>query len=192
MLKLRLITIIIVKNKKLTSRGNCAVESVSVDENGLAGRLAMSLENIDGLDWHGVTALAVAHLDQMGRIDHHAREELRVAANHLTSHAGLGRLDQKVLVELLDRYAQMLLDVLDGQFACPSVTADDRCRVDLLLDEQIGVLEQLSGDYDHRCGAVTDLLVLQVGQVNQDLGGRVLNLKQLQNGRTVVCDRNVL
>lgn len=44
----------------------------------------------------------------------------------------------------------------------------------------------------HRRGPISDLLVLQVGQLTQDLGGWVLHFQQLQDGRAIVGDGHVL
>ena len=44
----------------------------------------------------------------------------------------------------------------------------------------------------HRCGPISDLLVLQVGQFTEDLGSWMLHFQQLQDGRSVIGDGHVL
>jgi len=113
---------------------------------------------------------------------------------------------------------------------CETVANDDRCRMDLVADQLIGTLQKLGGNYDHRCRAVADLLVLQLRQLHQDLlqtcyvlsehttvpsamrlveckterqasagatlmnadlGRRLLDLEQPEDGGAIVCDRDI-
>ena len=39
---------------------------------------------------------------------------------------------------------------------------------------------------------ISYLLVLQVRELNQDLGGRVLHVEKLEDGGTIVGDRDIL
>ena len=61
------------------------------------------------------------------------------------------------------------LDVFDSFPASQSVTSDDGGRVDLLLDELVGVAQQLGGDDDDGRRAVTDFLILKLSEFDQDL-----------------------
>jgi len=62
----------------------------------------------------------------------------------------------------------VLRDVLAGLLAGNAVARNDGGGVDLLLDQFVGVLQQLSGQDDHRGGAIADLLVLELSQLNQN------------------------
>lgn len=44
----------------------------------------------------------------------------------------------------------------------------------------------------HGSGPISDLLVLEIGQLAEDLGSRVLHLQQLQDGGAIVGDGHVL
>ena len=44
----------------------------------------------------------------------------------------------------------------------------------------------------HRCCTITDFLVLQLGQLNQDLGGWVLHFEQIQNCGSVIGNGYIL
>lgn len=51
--------------------------------------------------------------------------------------------------------------------------------------------QQLSCQNDDRSGTVTDLLVLEIRQFNENLGGRMLNVQFLQNSSAIVCDGDI-
>ena len=65
---------------------------------------------------------------------------------------------------------EVFLDILDGLLHSESVTSNDGGWVDLLLHKFISILQQLCSDDHHTGGPVTNLLVLQGGQLHQDLG----------------------
>lgn len=74
--------------------GDSAVESIVVHQHAFSGRLAMSLQHVDGLD-----LVVVADLDGLGCVDDHLREELIIGSDELAGHAGLGAVDQALLTE---------------------------------------------------------------------------------------------
>jgi len=67
-----------------------------------------------------------------------------------------------------------------------SVTTYNRGRVDLLSHKLVGILQKLSGNDDHRGGAVTHLFILQLGQLAQNLSRWVLDLQQFQDCGTII------
>ena len=85
----------------------------------------------------------------------------------------------------------MFLDILDRLFHSESVPSNDRCWVDLLLDKFISIRQQLFGDVDHTGGSLTNLLVLQGGQLHQDLGCRVHNLQNLKDCSSIIGDGDI-
>jgi hypothetical protein len=64
--------------------------------------------------------------------------------------------------------------------------------VDLVSDQLLRTSEKFRGDNDNRGGTITNLLVLQVSELDEDLGCRVLYLEQLEDGGTIVCDCHIL
>ena len=85
----------------------------------------------------------------------------------------------------------MLLDILDRLLHGQPVSGNDRGGVNLLFDQLVSILEELGGDDDHTGGAVTDLLVLESGELHENLGGGVLHFEQLQNSGAIVSDGHV-
>ena len=58
--------------------------------------------------------------------------------------------------------------------------------MNLVLDEFVGTTEKLSSDDDDRGGAITDFLVLLLGEFDEDLCGGVFDFEKLENGSTVI------
>jgi hypothetical protein len=63
--------------------------------------------------------------------------------------------------------------------------------VDLVLHKLVGTLEQLSGEDDNRGSAIANLSVLDLGELNEDLGSGVLNFELLENGGTIIGNGNI-
>ena len=60
--------------------------------------------------------------------------------------------------------------------------------MDLLADKLLGAFEELGGEDDDGGGTVTDLVVLLVGDLAQELRRRVLDIEQLQNCGAVISN----
>ena len=58
--------------------------------------------------------------------------------------------------------------------------------MDLLADKLLGAFEELGGEDDDGGGTVTNLVVLLVGNLAQELRRRVLDIEQLQNCGAVI------
>lgn len=58
--------------------------------------------------------------------------------------------------------------------------------MNLVFDEVVRALEELGGDEDDRSRAVSDLLVLLLGELDEDPARGVLDLDQVQDRRSVV------
>jgi hypothetical protein len=61
-----------------------------------------------------------------------------------------------------------------------------------VLHELVSSSQKLGGDQDNRGSAVTDLLVLLVRKVDEDLAGGVLDVEKAENRGTIVGDSNIL
>lgn len=79
------------------------------------------------------------------------------------------------------------LESLERGLGSNAVTLDDSLRVDLGgRDELLGLTEELGGKNTDRRGSVTDFVVLDLGDVDKDLGGGVVEGDRLEDGRSVV------
>ena len=68
---------------------------------------------------------------------------------------------------------------------------NDGLGVDLLAHKLLSLAQELSGEHADRGGAVTDLLILNLGEVHEDLGGRVVKVDGLEDRGTVVGNDQV-
>lgn len=63
------------------------------------------------------------------------------------------------------------------------------------LEERVRSLERmcfLKGGTYHRCSAISNLLILQLGQVDQYPGSRMFHLQEVQDGCSIISDGYVL
>ena len=59
------------------------------------------------------------------------------------------------------------------------------------VDQFLSLSQQLSSKHCNSGGSVSDFLILCLGDVNQDLGGRVINMHGPEDGCSVVGDADV-
>lgn len=91
---------------------NRAVEGVTSDEKAFPSTFAMSLKNVDRLDWIDSLPFVICNADSIGSVNTHGGEEVRVGADDFARHRCLGGIDQTVLSKLLDAQGQIVLNVL--------------------------------------------------------------------------------
>ena len=73
----------------------------------------------------------------------------------------------------------LLLDfvkLVHGDVAGLLEAVSDLQRVDTLVEELLGLLEDGAGEHDDSGGSISDFVVLRCGQLDQQLGGLVMNL----------------
>ena len=63
--------------------------------------------------------------------------------------------------------------------------------MDLILDELVSTLKELSSKNDNGGSTITDLSVLNLRKLDEDLSSGVLDFELLEEGSTVVCDGNI-
>ena len=147
-------------------------------------KFATYLLDADHVQRHEV----VEHLDGA---DNELGEEPALSVDELGAHGGGGALLEQLAlllhVLLVDLHAQ-LVDAVDGELGGLAEGLDDQSGVHALVDEGLALLEELAGEDDHRGGAVADLGVLGLGDVDQRLGGRVDDVEELHDGCAVVGD----
>ena len=132
--------------------------------------IEVRVEHAHGLHDHGGEVLLVG-ADQLG---------VQRGAGHLLEHhtlllgvrLGNGHRDG---VERLERLLQTRADA-----------ADDHLRVHSLIDEFLGVLQDLCGQQHHGRRSVAHLGVLRLGDVHQGLGSGVDDVEELHDASAVV------
>jgi len=60
------------------------------------------------------------------------------------------------------------------------------------INQFFGLSKKLSGKHSNCGRSITDLFILSLGNVNEDLGCWVVNKDRLENGCTIIGDRDLL
>mmetsp|Transcript_7514 Transcript_7514/g.21450 ORF Transcript_7514/g.21450 Transcript_7514/m.21450 type:complete len:226 (+) Transcript_7514:1107-1784(+) len=136
-------------------------------------------------------ALGANNLDRLDRVDDHLSEQVGVRANELGAQRRLRNVQEHVLVKLVDGDGQIGLDVLDGFPHGQSIPGDDVRGVNVVLDQLVRTLQQLGCDDDDGRRAIADLAVLEVGQLDQNLRRRMLDLELFEDRSAVVGNGHV-
>ena len=63
--------------------------------------------------------------------------------------------------------------------------------MNILIKERFGLFQKLAGDYHRRGGAVSNLIVLSLGHLDDHLGHRVLDVHLSEDGCAVIGDRSI-
>ena len=95
-------------------------------------------------------------------------------------------VDNWLAVDFIGRNGQIFANIFDCFLAGEGVPGNDWVGVDLLADKLLGAFEELGGEDDDGGGTVTNLVVLLVGNLAQELRRRVLDIEQLQNCGAVI------
>lgn len=74
-----------------------------------------------------------------------------------------------------------LLDLVDGHLRRPPQAFDDDLRADAILDVLLDLLQNLSSQHNDRCSSISYLSVLRSCDIDEDAGGGVNDVEQLQN-----------
>jgi len=117
---------------------------------------------------------------------------LFLRSNDLAGHAGLGSVDKAITAQSIDLDGHLVSDEVASFPGSHSVSCNNGGGVDLVLDQLVGPLQELSGNNDDRGGAITDLLILLLSQLDQNASSWMLHLQHVQNGGAVVGDGDIL
>jgi hypothetical protein len=60
------------------------------------------------------------------------------------------------------------------------------------VDELLSLTKQLSSKYCDCGGSISNLLVLGLGDIDENFGGRVINMHRSEDGGSVICNINML
>jgi hypothetical protein len=94
--------------------------------------------------------------------------------------------------EARDIHSRMVLSSrfqrIQRTLARDPVALDDRLRMNLHVHQPLALPQQLARQHADGGRSVSDLVVLDFGNVDEDLCGSVVEGDGLEDGRTVVCD----
>ena len=99
------------------------------------------------------------------------------------------------VLRVIDGYITNLTNIdqlLSSDFCRLPPAVDDVLGMQPVLNQLLGFPQQLAGQNRHSGGAVPDLVVLSLRNLNQDPGRRVVDVHRLQNSGPVVRHRDVV
>ena len=119
-------------------------------------------------------------VDGLDSVDNHSTEELLLFGNNLRVKGSLGALLEQfslLLSALISNLNRDFLDAFKAHLETHSVSLDDNLRVHAFLDQALGLTKELSSGEHDRSGAIADLVVLTLSDIDKSLGSRVHNIK---------------
>lgn len=161
------------------------VDNDTLDEKGI---LQSATDLSIHLDELKVDVLAFEIGDREDSVHGDVRKLIVRLGHDLAAQARPGNLDQvgSLLLAELD-HIRDLVKLGNGDVAGLVVSIGDPDGVDSLVDELGGLLQEGASKNHNTGGAVTDLVVLRLGELYQQLGDVVRDLHLLQNGCAIVC-----
>ena len=145
---------------------------------------------LDQLDHLQISAALQAH----HRVARQVREVVLVVGEDLGRERGSSDVQQILAKRLLVRGVVLggALERLLGDGARLAEALDDGHGVDLLVDEVLSLAQEFAReDHDGGC-AVAHLVVLRLGDVDEDPGGGVVDVDGLEDGGAVVGDGHLV
>src|SRR2546427_1794115 len=166
------------------------VDDDAVDELRVRDRTALLLHDLNIVIVDEVRSVGALLRDRRHRLHRGVGQELLVAAGGLGRHRRHSDLLQGV--EVLDRNLRRdLLENLAGLLRGLAVPGRNHGRMDVLVDQVLRLLEQLSRQDDGRRGAVAGFLVLGLRDLDEHLGRGVFDVNLLEDRDAVVGDDDV-
>ena len=113
-------------------------------------------------------------------------------ADNLGAESSNGALAEELVVVLLD--VNLLLDLtnsLGGNIASLFKAVSDLEGMDTLVEEFLGLVEEGASKDDDTGGSITDLIVLRLGELDEETSSLVLNLHLLNDCGTVIGNDNI-
>jgi len=165
-----------------TSVGESLSEANTLNEEGVGNRATSDLLDTD-------VVLVQVFTEVHHGIDDHLGEELLLASNNLTVQGGGGALHKQVTLLSLGLVSNLVGDLpnaVNAKSLSLTVTSHDNGGVHTFLDEFLGLLEELAGHEHDGGSAITDLVILRLGNVHEGLGSGVHNVEELNQSSAII------
>src|SRR6059036_675424 len=166
------------------------VDDNAVDQLRVRDGSALLLDNLNVVIVDEVRSVGSLLRDRRHRLYGDVRQEFLVAACGLGRHRG--HPDLLKGVEFLDgNLRRDLLENLVCLVRGLAITGRNHGRMDVLVNQVLGLLEQLPGQDDGRRGTVAGLLVLGLRDLHEHLRRGVFDVDLLENRDAIVRDDDV-
>ena len=119
-------------------------------------------------------------VDGLDGIDNHSAEESLLFGDNLRVEGSLGALLEQfslLFSSLVSNLYRYFLDALKAHLESHSVSLDDNLRVHAFLDQALGLTKEFSSGKHDRSGAIANLVVLTLSDIDESLGCGVHNIE---------------
>mmetsp|Transcript_32272 Transcript_32272/g.79948 ORF Transcript_32272/g.79948 Transcript_32272/m.79948 type:complete len:351 (+) Transcript_32272:698-1750(+) len=172
--------------------GHLRVRHVLVDDDAahearvlqLAAHLAVHLDEVE------VDILAIEVSDSEHGIDGDLRHGAVRAVDNLRAQRRHRHLHQRLAVLVLKGVCDRA-EVLDSDRSGAVKALGDTHRVDAAVEESLCLVEQRAREHNDARRAVANLVVLRLGQLDEELADLVVDAHLLQDGGTIVRDGHI-
>lgn len=169
--------------------GEVLVDNDTLDQDGILESTTDLAVDLDQLE---VDVLALQVGDRQDGVDGHVGELVVCLGHNLTSQTRVRDLEEVLCVggAELDNVGYPV-ELRHCNVASLVVTVCDTDGVDSLVDQLRSLLEQGTGQHDNTSGSVTNLVILRLGQLDQQLCYVIRDLHLLQDGGAIVGDCDI-
>mmetsp|Transcript_25773 Transcript_25773/g.42095 ORF Transcript_25773/g.42095 Transcript_25773/m.42095 type:complete len:213 (-) Transcript_25773:41-679(-) len=167
------------------------MQTIAIDEMGVAHTFTSHFENLHRLHWVAFLFLIVQSLDRQHGVHRNLGKQIAILADDLRRHGCFGCVDQRFFAQFRRFEGHIFGNEVDGLVFSFEKTRNDLCRMNVLLNQGSGTLQKFSGNNSHRGSTVTNLLILEIGQLDQDFGAWMLQIQTLENGCAIVGDNDI-
>lgn len=159
---------------------NC-LDGVTLDQQTVCAALTVRFEDVDGFDV--VLGPEVGFLfDGFDGVNHEVGEEVGVGVDEFAGHGGLGAVQQCFLSEGVHVDCQFVLDIATALLGCDFEAGDDVGGVHLDLNEFVGPFQQFCGQDNDGGGPVSDLCILKLRELDEEIGDGVFDFEFFEDG----------
>lgn len=174
-----------------TLGGTSSLDGVTIDELSFLGRLTVSLEDVNVLNWVLGLTLSINHLNVLHGINNHVGEEVSLTEQKLGAHGGFGSVDKTFTGEGIGLDSEVLSDKVDRLLKGKTVAAHDGGGMNLVLNKLVGSLQKLGSEDDNGGGTITDFTILDLGKFDENFGSGVGYLELLKNCGAIIGDGDI-
>ena len=151
----------------------------------------MGFQDVDRLDGVGNFSTGFFVLDILDSTHNHFWEEVALWAQKFGGHGGLGRIYECILPQSVHLDAHIVLNEFYRLTESQPVTCHYWSGVNFVLNEVISSLQELCCQNDYRGGTVSHLSILDLGQLHENFGCGVLDLKLFKDSGAVISDCDI-
>ena len=139
----------------------------------------MCLHNIDLSDRIPGNSVEIDRFNLQNSLYGNLAKQLAFRIEDFAAHARFGSIDENIYIGFIDFLSTVFLNKFDCLFSSYFVGWNNNSGVNLNPNKIIRPPQQFSGEYNDRSCAITHLFVLQLGKLNDDFCGGMVDIDLL-------------